>query len=378
MKLLFTGDLCVSKQSDPKLGELIGNLFASADIVCANFEAPMIHLGTRVAPKAGSSIHQTEHVLGLLEKCGITHLTLANNHIMDYGESGLRCTLDKLNHYTIFGAGVSLEDAYRPTLHEQDGHKIALLAFGEAQFGALGIEPFNKAGFAWVDAPLARQAVINARQKADWVIVQIHAGLEMVDIPLPEWRERFREFIDLGADLVIGHHPHVLQGSEIYKNKMIHYSLGNFYMDVMLKEAIPGSGGLLEVVIEGNELKSKLIPLNVTLSAIDIDVTDEAIGHYQYLCNKIRVDSKYFLEINSICRQFWENIYSGYYESAMTGLGTTPNFKAVRRIARRLLGFIVRRRWNNEANELMLIHNIRIESHRWVVERALSNRLFKC
>jgi len=377
MKLLFTGDLCLSNNNSPVLGDPISNLFASADIVCANFEAPLIQPGTKAAPKAGPSIHQTDQVLCLLEQCGITHLSLANNHIMDYGVSGLRYTLDKLNGYTIHGAGFSLEEAYRPIFHEKDGQRIALLAFGEAQFGALGMEPFQQSGFAWVDAPLARQAVIKARQEADWVIVQIHAGLEMVDIPLPEWRERFREFIDLGADLVIGHHPHVLQGSETYKNKTIHYSLGNFYMDVMLKQANPGSGGLLEVVIQGNELKSKLIPLKVTLAAIDIDCSDEAISYYQSLCTKIGVDSEYFSEINSICEEFWEEVYSGYYESATTGLGTTPNFLAVRRIARRLLGFIVRRQWNNEANELMLIHNIRIESHRWVVERALSNRVLK-
>lgn len=377
MKLLFAGDLCVSSQHVPELGESITNLFASADIVCANFEAPLIHSGTRAASKAGPSLYQAGKVLALLEKCGVTHLALANNHIMDYGESGLCCTLEKLNCYTVYGAGLSPEDAYRPIFHEQDGRRIALLAFGEAQFGALGVEPFPKAGFAWVDAPVARRAVINARNAADWVIVQIHAGLEMVDIPLPEWRERFREFIDLGADLVIGHHPHVLQGSETYKNKTIHYSLGNFYMDVMLKQTNPGSGGLLEVVIEGNELKSKLIPLKVTLATIDIDSTDEAISYYQSLCAKIGEDNKYFAEINSICQEFWEDVYSGYYELAMTGFGTTPNFRAVRRIARRLLGFIGRWRWNNEANELMLIHNIRIESHRWVVERALSNRLLK-
>lgn len=377
MKLLFAGDLCISKQNTPELGESIDGLFFSADIICANFEAPMVQLDTRAAPKAGPSICQTEQVLDFLKNCGITHLTLANNHIMDYGESGLRYTIDKLKHHTIFGAGLSLEDAYRPIFHDQDGHKIALLAFGEAQFGALGIEPFHKPGFASVDAPLARQAVINARKEADWVIVQIHAGLEMVDIPLPEWRERFREFIDLGADLVIGHHPHVLQGSEIYNNKTIYYSLGNFYMDVMLKQANPGSGGLLEVVIEGNELKSKLIPLKVSLSCIEIDNSDKAISYYQSLCTKIDVDSKYFSEINSICNYFWEEVYSGYYESAMTGLGTTPNFLALRGIVRRFLGFIVRRRWNNETNELLLIHNIRIESHRWVVERALSNRVLK-
>lgn len=377
MKIIFAGDLCISGQDLPSLGISILNFFASADIICANFEAPLIPSEAIAAPKAGPSIFQATDVLCFLEKCKITHLTLANNHIMDYGESGLRYTLEKLSGYKIHGAGLSLEDAYKPIMHEQDGQRIAFLAFGEAQFGALGIDPFKKAGFARVDVPLARQAVIDARQMADWVIVQIHAGLEMVEIPLPEWRERFREFIDLGADIVIGHHPHVLQGSEIYKNKMIHYSLGNFYMDVMLKQKNPGSGGLLEVLIEGGELKSKLIPLNVTPAVIDTDSTDDAIEHYLNLCAKIGADSRYFSEINSICKDFWEEVYSGYYESAITGFGATPSIPAARRIARRFLGFIIRRRWNNEANELMLIHNIQIESHRWVVERALSNRVLR-
>ncbi len=378
MKIIFAGDLCVSSQNLPDLGNSIVNLFASADIIYANFEGPLIRPETSAAPKAGPSIYQTTGVLSLLEKCNVTHLTLANNHIMDYGESGLRYTLEKLNRYKIHGAGLSLDDAYKPIIHEQEGQKIALLAFGEAQFGALEIELSNKAGFARVDVPLARKAVIDARLKADWVIVQIHAGLEMVEIPLPEWRERFREFIDLGADLVIGHHPHVLQGSEMYKNKMIHYSLGNFYMDVMLKQKDPGSGGVLEVLIEGEELKSKLIPLKVTSTNIEIDNSDYAKGHYHNLCEKISIDSAYLTEVNSICMEFWEKIYSGYYESALNGLGTNePSLLSVWRIARRLLSFFIRRRWNNMANELMLIHNIKIESHRWVVERALSNRVLK-
>lgn len=377
MKLVFVGDLCVSIPKLPELSESVKKILTSSNIVCANFEGPIIHFGTKVAAKAGPAIYQVDQVLNLLDKCNITHLSLANNHIMDYGESGLSCTLDKLKCYAVYGAGLSSENAYRSIFYEENGNKIALLAFGEAQFGALGCEPFQKAGFARVDVPLARQAVINARKKANWVIVQIHAGLEMVDIPLPEWRERFREFIDLGADLVIGHHPHVLQGSENYKNKMIYYSLGNFYMDIMLNQINPGSGGLLEVIIENNKLVSKLTPLKVTLSSIDIDSTEKALNHYQNLCKKINMTEEYFSEINNICNQFWNDVYSKYYESAMTGLGTTPNILAIHRVIRQFISFVIRRRWNNKFNELMLIHNIQIESHRWVVERALSNRVLK-
>ena len=63
------------------------------------------------------------------------------------------------------------------------------------------------------------------------LIVQVHAGVELLDVPIPEWRAKYRQLIDLGADVVIAHHPHVMQGIEEYKGKLICYSLGNFYFD---------------------------------------------------------------------------------------------------------------------------------------------------
>jgi len=373
-KIIFLGDLCVSGSVVPAVSPAANSILQSANFVCINFEAPVIQPGTAPAPKAGPSIHQTEIALDVVTLCCTTHLNLANNHIMDYGGSGLRTTLRMLDKHNIIGAGMSRKSAYQAAWVEHNGERIALLAFGEAQFGALQ-DLSDDAGFAWIDSPDARRAVLEARTKADWVIVQVHAGLEMVDIPLPEWRTRFRELIDLGADIVIGHHPHVLQGSECYKDKMIHYSLGNFYMDVMLQQAVPGSGGLLEVIIEDGILSSRLIPLRVTQQLIDLDESKKTHQAYQAICYKLTDDAAYMKEIEDICEKFWVDVYSKYYEFASTGFGAKPNISAGLKLLRRLLAYLIRQRWNTQSNELMLIHNIRIETHRWVVERALSKRV---
>lgn len=378
LKLLFLGDLCLSGSQVPDISQSMQELFNSADFVCLNCEAPIVGSGIRVSPKAGPSIRQSDSALRLIRACNGTHVNLANNHIMDFGLEGLQSTLDRLNGLQHLGAGLSAEEAYRACRLKQNGHHIALLAFGEAQFGVLNDEANEKkAGFAWVDHPRARKAILDARRDTDWVLVQVHAGLEMVDIPLPEWRARYRELIDLGADMVIGHHPHVIQGTERYKGKSIHYSLGNFYMDVMLGQPDQGSGGVLKVTIDDKGLSSRMIPLRVTLERIELDESEESERRYQMLCEKLLNDQAYQAEIQKVCDSFWLDIYSKYYESALFGLGTEPNLSAAKRVLRRLLGRLGKGRRGSQANELMLLHNIRIETHRWVVERALAKRIFQ-
>jgi poly-gamma-glutamate synthesis protein (capsule biosynthesis protein) len=376
IKLIFLGDLCISSKSQPLLSDSVDSLLDTADFVCVNFEGPIFDSLAKLSPKAGPTISQNDIVLNFIKKCRVTHLNLANNHIMDFGISGLKSTLKKLKTFKVFGAGLSFNEAYKPQIIQYDGKRIVLLAFAEAQFGVIR-DSSEKAGFAWVDSPEARRLIQKARDSADWVIVQVHAGLEMVDIPLPEWRERYRELIDLGADLVVGHHPHVLQGSEIYKGRAIYYSLGNFYMDVMLKQDNPGSGGLLEVTLQNDKISSRLVPLNVTQDLVKIDESKEALNSYKELCKKITNERNYLSEIDQVCDTFWLKVYSRYYESALMGVGTDIRFFSFFRFFRMLLSLILRFRRKARANNLLLLHNIRIESHRWVVERALSRRGLK-
>lgn len=375
MKLIFFGDLCISGDACPSINQPLKNFLADANFVCANFEGPIAHSEILPSLKAGPLVRQSDSVLTFIKQSRITHLNLANNHIMDFGVLGLKRTLEKLKGLQLLGAGLSIETAYKSNIIEHNGQKVALLAFAEAQFGVMR-ETTDYAGFAWIDSPEARRAVLKARNEADWLIVQVHAGLEMVDLPLPEWRERYRELIDLGADIVIGHHPHVLQGVENYKGRQIHYSLGNFYMDVMLKQDDPGSGALLEVNIRNGLLTAEVIPLAVSLETIDIDTSLNTKRLYENLSEKLIRDS-YLDDINSICEQSWSNIYSKYYESALTGLGAKPTYSSVYKFFKKILWTLLRIKKSEQINNLMLLHNIRIESHRWVVERALSKKLFK-
>ena len=371
-KFVFLGDYCATGTSVPVLQPEIQKVLSTANVICINFEAPIIAPGQRPSPKAGPAIGQPVAAIEICKQWGVTHFALANNHIMDYGADGLRSTLDHMGEASYFGAGLSFDRAFQPCITELGGKRIALLAFAEAQFGVLKDESDEaQAGYAWVDHPKARQSIRDARAISDHVIVQVHAGLEMIGLPLPEWRLRYRELIDSGADLVIGHHPHVIQGSECYKGKMIYYSLGNFYMDVMLRQADSGSGGVLIVTLGDGGLESEFIPIRVSLSEVELDATGTGMAEYQRLCEKLADESKYYAEIQGVCNEFWKQVYSGYYESALFGLGTRPSYKSVYWLLRRLVGRLLRGQVDYRANELMLVHNIGIETHRWVVERAL-------
>jgi len=373
MKLLFLGDYCLGNEDqEPVLSPSLERLFQESDLICVNFEGPIGNTDTPPAPKTGPAIRQSSSAAKLCEKWGITHYSLANNHIFDFGSAGLHSTLKTLGPSKCLGAGPDFDRAYQPLLYESNGLKIAMLSYSEAQFGVLQDDIAQTgAGYAWADHPRARESIKSAREVADWVIVQVHAGLEMEQLPLPEWRQRYREMIDLGADLIVGHHPHVIQGSERYKDRDIHYSLGNFYMDTMLRQADPGSGAALVVDLDSNSISSRLVPLATSLSEISIEETGASMAHYNKLCETLDNPAEYYAAIDKICLQSWETIYSRYYRSALTGMGLNPNVKNAAILIAQIFARVLLQRRAPPENELMLLHNIRIESHRWAVERAM-------
>lgn len=375
VKLVFLGDFCVTDGVMPTLGASLRDLIGSADIISINLEAPITKPGYSVLPKVGPAIGQPESVLETLKAWGINLFVLANNHIMDFGSKGLRRTLEVAGEVPVLGAGMNFEEAYRPHYATINETRIAFLAFSEGQFGVLlNNTSSNQAGYTWIDHPAARASIAEARSLADIVIVQAHAGLEMVNIPLPEWRERYREFIDLGADLVIGHHPHVIQGSESYKGKIIHYSIGNFYMDILARQRLPVTGGAVIVDVDGKELHSQLIPLRLTFGNVELETNETAMRSYLALCEQLENQTFYMDEIDRICEDSWRRIYSIYYETALNGIGSTPSLMNFMLMTKRMLKKFIRpQKQNAHGNELMLIHNIRIETHRWVVDRALRN-----
>ncbi|MCU0607366.1 MAG: CapA family protein [Candidatus Edwardsbacteria bacterium] len=206
---------------------LTRGILSAADIAVGNLEAPF---GTRGKPfkKRFTFLVPPGHAAALA-RAGFDVMALANNHMMDYGPEPLAATLALLDSLGIAhsGAGPDAARARAPALLERNGRTIAFLSYSRVhplQFWAGRRKP----GTAAAEDAMVAADVRAAKQRADLVVVSVHWGAELMDRPKDYQVRLAHAAIDAGADLVLGHHPHVLQGLELYKGRLIAYSLGNF------------------------------------------------------------------------------------------------------------------------------------------------------
>jgi poly-gamma-glutamate synthesis protein (capsule biosynthesis protein) len=182
--------------------------------------------------------------------------------------------------------------------------------------------------------------------------------------PLPEWKAIFRTIADLGAAVVIGHHPHVIQAHESYKESNIFYSLGNFYFDTQLDTPETSVGYALSLEVSGRKIKNyQLVPIKASKNSVECATAQEAKNCIS--ATKIFFSSRYEHVVNTESLKLLYTRYIGYYWCALTGIRVKNNFLQV------FFVFIKLCMRKPLLNQLFFLHNIRIESHRWVVERAL-------
>lgn len=204
----------------------------SGDIVFGNLENPITPGREIIMPEMTLRADPGSEIA--LRDAGFTILSLANNHLPDFGPQGLLDTLQYLNNAGIghTGAGKTEAEAFAAKFIEVKGLKLAFLAFTDP---ALVPESYladaEHPGVAFFEQEKVRAAVQDAREKADFVVVSMHAGTEYEPAPDLAQTRFARLVVDAGADLVLGHHPHVVQKIEKYKGKYIMYSLGNFVFD---------------------------------------------------------------------------------------------------------------------------------------------------
>ena len=238
----------------------------TADVTFVNLEAPLTTRGIR-AEKQNTLRADPELVKDLLIS-GVNIVSLANNHMLDYGIDGLKDTLTILERECIrqVGGGLTLEAARSSEVLVSPGGKIGFLAFASTLpqgFAASkerpGIAPIHVTSAFVVENPLAQEQpgtpppiltmplqmdvdatlkeVKNLKAQSDFVIVSAHWGVAGQDAIMDYEREVARALIDHGCDIILGHHPHRLHGVEFYRGKPIFYSLGNFVF-----EPLPTSG----------------------------------------------------------------------------------------------------------------------------------------
>ena len=200
-------------------------LLRRAPIVLGNLEGPFAEKARK--QQRNFSYRVDVSLASSLSRAGINVVTLANNHLMDCGRSGVLETLDVLSHAKVFalGAGTNERAAHAPVIRQAGRIRIGLLGYYWNRRTAATVD---KPGSA-MDPPEALEADIRAlREHADRIVVTFHWGVPYEREPSSDDRAKARFAVDCGADAVVGHHPHIVQPFEIYRGCPIFYSVGNF------------------------------------------------------------------------------------------------------------------------------------------------------
>lgn len=234
---------------------------ARGDISLANLESPIATCGTECLTKRFRFRAEPE-VAAALRRAGFSVVTLANNHSMDFGEAALAETLRHLADAGIaaVGAGINLDVARKPAFVRIKGKRIAFLGYSLTQpveFFAGAVRPGTAPGYE----KLVRADVTAARQQADFVIVSFHWGREASNSVQEYQRTAAHHAIEAGADVIIGHHPHVLQGVERYKQGIIFYSLGNFAFAA--KSTTADASAIIRLRLGDSRREADVLPLDV-------------------------------------------------------------------------------------------------------------------
>lgn len=269
MTILFSGDVLLSDHvlnAYSRAGGISGVLdqgylsaIQSADYFAVNEEFPFSSRGTQASDKQYTFRLAPEKV-SLFKEMGIDAVTLANNHALDYGTDALLDTCEILDQADILhtGAGKDLDTAKQPVLFEKNGQRVALIGatrvIPKADWAATKGHPGMLSSYEVSVEPLLAQ-IAECHASGDKVVVLIHWGIERDEMPQEYQRALARRYIDAGADLVIGSHPHVLQGIEYYKGKPIFYSLGNFVFGSSIPKTM-----LVQAAFTGDSLSLQLIP----------------------------------------------------------------------------------------------------------------------
>lgn len=223
----------VSSQGGEAPLEAVASRLAGADVAVGNLESALADSGTRNTAKDVTFRGDPAGIQGL-RLAGFDLLSMANNHVLDYGPQPLLDTVASLDSAGIghAGAGANQAAAWTPAVVERDGATVAYLAFSHIVPAGFIAQP-NRAGLASGknDEALTLEAIRKAAAENDYVLVSFHWGVEYQDDANATQVAWAHKAIDAGADMVLAHHPHVIQGIERYNGGLIAYSLGDFVFD---------------------------------------------------------------------------------------------------------------------------------------------------
>lgn len=262
-RFLFFGDLMLDRHIKERYGKNYaalleklktaeGDLFYAADLTCANLEGAVTNGGAHYAPVYAYDFAFTPESVKIFQDNNFNFFNIANNHLTDQGAQGVAETAENLASLGLMHSGCP-----DGTLNEC---ALKIATVNNLKTGMVGLSMVYKT--------IAREEIKNilasAQAESEFVVVNIHWGKEYGHLADKVQIEMAHFLIDSGADLVIGHHPHVIQGIEKYQNKLIFYSLGNFIFDQYFS-ADTQTHLSLGIEYEEGDLRAQLFPLKSQL-----------------------------------------------------------------------------------------------------------------
>ncbi|MGI5485248.1 CapA family protein [Microtetraspora malaysiensis] len=276
----FEGVLRTRLNNDPRtaLGP-IANVLRRSDLTVLNLETAITTGGTP-APGKQFTFRAPPTAFSALKAAGVDAVTMANNHGMDYMESGLQDSLAaiKRTKFPAIGIGKDAAEAYRPFRATVKGNRVAVIGATQvldSEFIQSWTATDDKAGLASAkNEPRLLQAVRQARKNSDTVIVFLHWGAELVKCPTDVQRDLAAKLSEAGADVIVGSHAHILLGGGYSGRSYVHYGLGNFVFYNWGPET--GKTGVLTLTINGRKvLKDRWTPARIS-GGVPVPVTGEA------------------------------------------------------------------------------------------------------
>jgi len=261
VNILITGDLYINQIYEAsQIGKSVTALFKKSDLNMVNLEAPVTVGDSKILKTGPNMKADKDSTAQVIKALAINVVTLANNHILDYDEQGLEDTLTFCKEQGIqtVGAGRNLEEASKTLFIDDKEGKIALVNFAENEWASA---TFNTAGAHPMDLIDNVKKIKEAKEVADFVFVIVHGGHEYYKLPSPRMQKQYRFYAEQGADLVVGHHTHCINGHETHQGVPIFYSLGNFLFTEHCNDEDWYTGLILEVEISKGKISSFLHPV---------------------------------------------------------------------------------------------------------------------
>lgn len=320
MKIIIGGDVspsgalndCIKKGNYDLIAKEVKPLFEDADFSIVNFETVIAEENDIAIEKIGPNLKTIPQVIDLLKWMGVKAVTLANNHVGDYGPSALlkTCRELELNGIQYVGVGSNKQSAAKPLLIKKEDVTVSVINCCEHEYGSV---EEGKFGSNLLNPIQLFYDISNAKQSADHVIVIVHGGPENFSLPSMRMQDTYRFLIDCGADAVINGHQHCISGVEIYKNKPIYYGIGNLLFYPREPEVPIGwtEGMMVELNITADRIAHHYIPYTQCKNSLSIEL----------LHNKTAFDLR-VKELSDIIkdRKKLEEYVNDYYKKSISSI----------------------------------------------------------